>query len=132
MNVQQKIDSRTTRLQAILAGANERITAKSGTAAPDLNGLPDAIGSIPEGGEAKLQAKSATPTGKTFAVKPDSGYDGLSTVTVEGDASLAPANIAKGITVYGVTGTHNGYITVASADELPDDAEDGTIAVIVG
>ena len=50
MNIQQKIDSRTEKLQAILAGANARVTAKNGTAASNLNGLPDAIDSIPEGG----------------------------------------------------------------------------------
>lgn len=131
MSIQAEINSRTSKLAAILAGANARITAKDGTAAPNLNGLPNAIDSI-KGGESKLQVKGVTPTGQTITVRPDNGYDGLSAVNVAGDTSLVPANIAKDITIYGVTGTHLGYITVASVDDLPDDAEDGTIAVIAG
>ena len=131
MSIQSEINARTAKLQVILAGANNSIKARNGKEAADLNGIPAAIAAIPES-DTKLQVKSVTSTGAVITVSPDEGYDGLSTVIVDGDAFLMPANIAKGITVYGVTGTHEGYITVASADELPDDAEDGTIAVIVG
>ena len=61
-----------------------------------------------EGGEIQLQAKTAMPTGKTFIVSPDSDYDGLSSVTVVGDANLKAENIAKDVTIYGVTGIHEG------------------------
>ena len=54
-----------------------------------------------------LQEKATTENGE---IVPDEGYDGLSKVTV---------NVS-------------GYITVASVDELPTDAEDGTLAVIEG
>lgn len=131
MSVQSEINSRTAKLQAILKGANQRITAKSGTAAASLNGLPNAIDSI-KGGESKLQVKGVTPTGEIITVEPDEGYDGLSAVNVAGDTELIPENIKSGVEIYGVTGTHMGYITVASADALPAYAEDGTIAVIAG
>ena len=131
MSIQSEINARTAKLQAILAGANSSIKAKNGREAADLSGIPSAIAAIPEG-DTKLQIKSVYPTGQTITVRPDNGYDGLSAVNVAGDTSLVPANIAKDITIYGVTGTHLGYITVASVDDLPDDAVDGTIAVIVG
>lgn len=131
MSVQSEINSRTAALQAILAGANDRITAKRGKAAPNLRNLPTAIDSISLS-DSKLQSKIVTPTGQEFTVNPDGGYDGLTFVTVKGDGELIPENIKSGVEIYGVTGTHLGYITVASVDDLPDDAEDGTIAVIAG
>lgn len=68
-----------------------------------VNGLPEA-GS----GEPNLQTKTITPSTSTQTVKPDSGYDGLSQVTVNGDSNLVAGNIAEGVSIFGITGTHSG------------------------
>lgn len=54
-----------------------------------------------------LQSKSATPKSYSFYVRPDEGYDALSSVYVIGDADLVPANIREGVTIFGVAGTYS-------------------------
>lgn len=55
-----------------------------------------------------LQKKITNPTQAGLEVTPDSGYYGLSKVTINGDSNFTAANIACGVTIWGVTGTHQG------------------------
>lgn len=57
----------------------------------------------------EYQSKTVTPRATEQIVVADSGYDGLSSVIIEGDANLVPSNIPSGVEILGVTGTrpHN-------------------------
>lgn len=60
-----------------------------------------------------LQSKSVTPTTSQQTVSPDSGYAGLSAVTVGAvtsaiDSNIQQGNIKKGVTILGVTGNYEG------------------------
>ena len=75
-----------------------------------------------------LQAKTnITPTTSSQIITADQGYDGLSSVQVNGDANLLAENIKDGVTIFGVTGTFEGSggggvqtanISVTSSDIL--------------
>ena len=54
--------------------------------------------------EINLQEKTVVPTNKGQVITPDSGYDGLNKVTVEGDSNLVSENIKNGVNIFGVNG----------------------------
>ena len=75
-----------------------------------------------EGGGGDYQAKSVMPdfSDGDVVVTPDSGYDALSSVTVEKDTDLIASNIKKDVEIFGVTGSY----------EMPADIETDMNAVL--
>ena len=78
--------------------------------------------------EPTLQAKSVTPTATQQTVTPDSGYDGLSQVTVSGDANLTSENIKEGISIFGITGTLATAASDNNAEAYEIDATNPTVS----
>ena len=60
---------------------------------------------VGEGSAINNQDKTVTPTTNQQLITADSGYTGLGTITVQGDADLIADNIKSGIDIFGVTGT---------------------------
>lgn len=60
----------------------------------------------------RLQSKSVTPSTVPYSVSPDSGYNGLSSVTFGRDANLTADNIVSGKSIYGVSGTYEGAVSI--------------------
>lgn len=74
-----------------------------------LQALKEKADSLPEYvPPAKLQEKTVTPTKEGLSVVPDSGFDGMSKVTVNGDINLVSENIKEGVSVFGVEGNLKG------------------------
>lgn len=93
-------------------------------------------GKAVEGGDSDpiLQDKTVTPTAETQVVSCDSIYDGLKSVTVNGDSNLIPENIAEGVSVFGVTGTHESGTAVQVTEKTTFKIEDsnGNFSVTCG
>lgn len=80
--------------------------------------------SIIEGGASvSLQAKTATPSSSQQVVEAGTGYNGLSTVVVEGDANLVAENIKDGVEIFGVEGTLDPEPTLQSKSVTPSTSQ---------
>lgn len=80
----------------------------TGTKQITQNGTHDVLVQLDVNVQPNLQSKTVTPGVSQQTVSPDSGYDGLSQVTVSGDADLVAGNIKKDVEIFGVTGSYEG------------------------
>ena len=81
-------------------------------------------------GGGTMQAKGVVPdfSNGNVTVSPDSGYDGLSSVTVYKDSTLLAGNIKKDISIHGITGTYEGTAVYLfeDADLIENEYVDGS------
>lgn len=104
--------SRATITESLLTDIADSIRAKIGgsdTYTPAE--MATAIDSIPTGGGGSLQSKTATPTTSQQVVRPDAGYDGLSSVTVEAMPTGTAGTPTATKTVSGHTATITPSVT---------------------
>lgn len=93
------------------------IRAKNGTQSTyTVNQMGNAIRNIQTQGA--MQTKEITPSGSLQIVEPDYGYDGLASVTINGDTNLIPSNIKNGVRIFGVDGNYEGGGGTVSFDNI--------------
>lgn len=109
------VASEINRIKSNIADAYDEAEAKGATmpATENSANLAQTVASIPTGSTPTLQSKTVTPTTSQQSITPDSGYDGLSDVKVEGvtssiDTNITAGNIKKDVSILGVTGTYEG------------------------
>lgn len=111
-----------TTLSNLFSDIADAIRAKTGGAASIVaDDFPTAISGISTGEEANLQSKSVTPSTSLQSVVADTGYDGLSSVSVSAvtsaiDSGITAGNIKSGVVILGVTGTYTDSGDAAAGD----------------
>ena len=63
------------------------------------------------GASPTLQSRTVTPSSSQQTIYPQSGYDALSSVIVNGDSNLISSNIKSGTSIFGVSGSYQPKLT---------------------
>ena len=79
--------------------------------------MASAITAISGGSAPILQNKTITPSASQQIITADNGYDGLGSVTINGDTNLISCNILAGVNIFGVTGNINLATYYQGADD---------------
>ena len=100
-----KTEGMTEGFADALAKRTDLVITKNGTYTPyGSTGFKSVTANV----QPTLQSKTVTPRATEQTVTADNGFDGLELVTVNGDTNLVAENIAEGVSIFGVTGTHAG------------------------
>lgn len=59
------------------------------------------------GASPTLQSRTVTPSSSQQTIYPQSGYDALSSVVINGDNNLVSGNIKSGVSIFGVNGNYS-------------------------
>lgn len=70
------------------------------------------------GASPTLQSRTVTPSSSQQTIHPQSGYDALSSVVINGDSNLVSSNIKSGVSIFGVNGELKGDRFFYFSDEM--------------
>ena len=138
MTVAEMIAQRTAKLTAIKDSSNAAVTAKGGTAADDLSGLPAAIESITSGGGALPVLTDPAAAGDVIAGKEyidGSGNKQTGTLVVcdsiEEVETLGEAGVGLNVDIESPVDGSAGELTIPEPNLLPENIKSGVSIINV-
>ena len=131
MTVAEIIAQRTEKLSDIKDSSNAAVTAKGGTAAVDLSGLPAAIASIPSGGELPVLTTPAEVghvlAGKEYIDGNGNKRAGTLVVcdSIEEVETIGEAGVGLNVDIESPVDGSAGELTIPEPDLLPENIKNG-------